>query len=64
MRVRAEVVFDAKPQRFRQVVTGRFVKVYTFRCRFCGEKKPISEMRILRGYFPQLTACWACEERI
>lgn len=36
----------------------------TFRCRFCGESKPIGEMRVLTAFFPPLIACRDCEKEM
>jgi hypothetical protein len=31
-----------------------------FKCQFCGETKPFSEMIMMRQFYPQLSACKAC----
>jgi transcription elongation factor Elf1 len=31
-----------------------------FKCKFCGETKPFSEMVLMRQYFPHLPACKVC----
>jgi transcription elongation factor Elf1 len=31
-----------------------------FKCKFCGETKPLSEMVLMRQYFPQIAACKSC----
>ena len=36
----------------------------TFKCRFCGETKPLAEMRILTRFFPQIVACRNCEKKM
>ena len=35
-----------------------------FKCRFCGETKSITEMRILTRFFPQIVACRDCEKKM
>lgn len=40
------------------------VKAMTFRCRFCNEVKPYSEMVILPRYFPPLVACQGCSVKV
>lgn len=32
----------------------------TFKCKFCGEVKPLREMVILRNFYPLRVACTAC----
>lgn len=52
---------------FRDPKTGRFAsrpKEIAFKCRFCGEQKPLDDMNVLRRFFPPLVACRACERRI
>jgi len=36
----------------------------TFRCKFCGESKPLSEMRVITTFFPPLIACRDCEKEM
>jgi hypothetical protein len=36
----------------------------TFKCHFCGETRPITEMRILTRFFPQIVACRDCERKM
>jgi len=36
----------------------------TFRCKFCGESKPIGEMKVLTAFFPPLIACRDCEKEM
>ncbi len=36
----------------------------TFKCKFCEETKPISEMTILPRYFPPMVACIDCSKKI
>jgi transcription elongation factor Elf1 len=31
-----------------------------FKCKFCGESKPLSELVVMRHYYPQLAACKKC----
>ena len=72
-----EVIFDAKlggkdkhGTRYRDPKTGWFVKdptkpkEITFKCKFCGNEKPLDEIRSLIRFFPPLIACLECERRI
>ncbi|GAI22265.1 unnamed protein product [marine sediment metagenome] len=40
------------------------IKELTFMCKFCGEHKPLSEMRVLTRFFPYIVACQDCERKI
>jgi transcription elongation factor Elf1 len=31
-----------------------------FKCRFCGKTRPLSELVVMRQYFPQMSACKTC----
>jgi hypothetical protein len=31
-----------------------------FKCKFCGESKPLSELVVMRHYYPQISACKKC----
>ena len=35
-------------------------KEIVFKCKFCGETKPISDLVVMRQYFPQMSACQVC----
>ena len=35
-------------------------QVIVFKCKYCGETKPFSEMTMMRWYYPQLAACKSC----
>jgi len=72
-----KVVFDLRLKKsgsqYRNPETGRFIPrpkekrnldEITFRCKFCGEEKPLDEMRTLTRFFPPLLACRECERRI
>ena len=39
-------------------------KETTFKCGFCGESKPLSEMTVITRFFPQLVACRDCERKM
>ena len=39
-------------------------KELTFKCKFCGESRPLSEMVTLPGFFPPIVACRACERKM
>lgn len=65
------LIFDKRLGRYRDTKTGRIVpntnnhkniNQVTFECKFCGEAKPLDEMRILARFFPQLVACRTCEK--
>ncbi len=73
-----EVVFDPRlglqgGSRCRDSRTGKFApnpdkkrkpKGIMFKCKFCGQSKPLDEMRVLARFFPPLWACRECEMRI
>jgi hypothetical protein len=31
-----------------------------FKCKFCGEMKPLNDMIVMRQYYPQISACREC----
>jgi hypothetical protein len=31
-----------------------------FKCKYCGETKPLEELVVLRQFFPQISICQAC----
>lgn len=33
-----------------------------FVCKFCGETKPLSEMVVIRHFFPQVPSCKECSK--
>jgi hypothetical protein len=35
-------------------------RTISFKCKFCGESKPLSDLVVLNQYFPPLSACRAC----
>jgi hypothetical protein len=35
-------------------------RTISFKCKFCGESKPLSDLVVLNQYFPPLPACSAC----
>ena len=39
-------------------------KEITFRCKYCGNMKPLDEMRILTRFFPPVVACSDCEKKM
>jgi transcription elongation factor Elf1 len=36
----------------------------TFKCRFCGETKPLGEMVQMTRFFPPVVACADCEKKM
>ena len=36
----------------------------TFKCKFCGETKPLEVMTVQTTYFPPVVACRDCEKNI
>jgi hypothetical protein len=34
--------------------------VVYFKCKFCGETKPLDELVILRQFYPQISVCKEC----
>jgi transcription elongation factor Elf1 len=39
-------------------------KEVTFKCKYCGQQKPVSEMRMITRFFPVLIACRDCEKKL
>ncbi len=31
-----------------------------FKCKICGQSKPLKELVLVKNYFPQLSACKVC----
>ena len=52
-----------KGEKKESIKTSEF-KAITFKCRFCGEVKPYSEMVIMPRYFPPLAACRSCSLKV
>jgi hypothetical protein len=40
--------------------TESTAKEIVFTCKSCGETKPLSELVVIRHYFPQISACKIC----
>ena len=36
----------------------------TFKCKFCGNTKPLDEMRVLTRFFPPIVVCPECEKKM
>lgn len=36
----------------------------TFTCKFCGQSKPLSEMKIITRFFPPMVACQDCARKV
>ena len=41
-------------------VAAEPAKAIVFKCNFCHETKPFSELVVLRHYFPQISVCQDC----
>lgn len=39
-------------------------KEIVFICKFCGETKPLSEMVVMRHYYPPVSACKECAKAV
>ncbi len=39
-------------------------KQVTFKCKCCGEVKPLDEMRVITRFFPPIMACLECEKKM
>jgi transcription elongation factor Elf1 len=46
----------------KKTVHPEKAKELMFNCKFCGERKPISELVILRRYYPVLSSCKECSK--
>jgi hypothetical protein len=38
-------------------------KEIVFKCKFCGETKPLSDLTVMRQFYPQISACRACAKK-
>jgi hypothetical protein len=47
----------------RQQSEAKETKEITFKCKFCGQTKPLAEMRTLTRFFPLIVACRECEKK-
>jgi len=36
----------------------------TFKCKLCGKVKPLSQLREVRRFFPVITACSECDDKM
>jgi hypothetical protein len=36
------------------------LKPIVFKCKFCGETKPLDDLTVIRRYYPQLAVCSEC----
>jgi len=53
--------------RYRNPKTGKLVpdpKEVTFKCKYCGETKPLDDMRTLTRFFPPVVVCRECEKKM
>ena len=48
----------AKAEKFVPAVVQ--LKPVYFTCKFCGESRPLSDLVVVRRFFPQLAACSEC----
>ncbi|HEY83126.1 MAG TPA: hypothetical protein G4O01_07580 [Dehalococcoidia bacterium] len=48
----------------KEPLEAKETKEITFRCKYCGQNKPLSEMRRITRFFPVLIACRDCERKI
>ena len=48
----------AKAEKTTPVVVQ--LKPIVFKCKFCGETKPLDDLIVIRRFYPQLTACSEC----
>lgn len=39
-------------------------KEITFRCNYCGQDKPLEDMRTLARFFPPVVVCRDCEKKM
>ena len=48
------------PEKKESPAGQKDVQEITFKCKFCGEQKPLREMVLMKQYFPQMAACKEC----
>ena len=44
----------------KKTVEAKKESEIVFKCKFCGETKPLSELVVMRHYYPQISACKKC----
>ncbi len=47
-----------------EVQEGMQPEELTFKCRICGQVRPLSQLRELRRFFPIVMACSDCDEKM
>jgi hypothetical protein len=48
------------PQGHKHKNVAPQTKDISFKCKICGQEKPLTELVILRQYYPQLSCCREC----
>jgi len=43
---------------------GKKTEEIMFKCKICGQVKPLSQLRELRRFFPVLMACAGCDDKM
>ncbi|MBI2830506.1 MAG: hypothetical protein HYX81_05030 [Chloroflexi bacterium] len=56
---RTEVVQKEQVMDVSETKPGKEV---TFKCKFCGAEKPLTEMQVVTRYFPPVVLCKECEK--
>ncbi|MGQ9546043.1 MAG: hypothetical protein ACUVTR_02620 [Dehalococcoidia bacterium] len=51
-------------QENREEQASQKVPGLTFKCKICGDIKPVSQLRELRRFFPPLVACADCDDKM
>ena len=56
-----EKLIEKIPEKSKQKPVAKAKKKeITFVCKFCEQIRPLSDMVVLRNYYPQITSCKEC----
>ncbi len=57
----AEKSIEKVPEKSKEKTADKArKKEITFVCKFCEQARPLSDMVVLRNYYPQVTSCKDC----
>jgi hypothetical protein len=58
------VVITTKRPQEREQSGSDELKEITFKCKYCGEIKPLDDMRTVTRFFPPVVACSDCAKKM
>jgi len=58
------VVMTTKKPETKEQSNSDKTKEITFKCKYCGENKPLDDMRRLTRFFPPVVVCRDCEKKM